>query len=981
MLKKINSLPKNFIRIFLILGLVLIANHHFVAAQGVKFMRDISPSEGLVKPQESPYREEICLNGSWDFQPVEVPAVWKTGTGIPPELTPPLPDKWEKTKIKIPSPWNVNEWGGGSRVGKGTNSPYAPGSVYYPGYPRSWGRVRMAWMKRSFPVPPSWDSKRIILHFEAVMGEFVVMVNGQKVAQHFGDYMPYEVDITDVVRMDKANELMVGVKHRRLFEKTDPLYKYFRTTYPPGSNTADLAGIWQDVYLFGLSQLRVTDVFVKPWVDKDLLEFDVQLTNQTKTEQKISVNGSIKEWINKTSDDVLSAPEIKWELGKNEVLKITSDVIALKPGEWKTITISTKVQEKLKYWNPVTPNLYTVLISVGNKKQVFDCKTERFGWRQLTIRGKDFYLNGVRIQCFGDIQHPFGAYVCSRRFAWAWLKMIKDFGGNAVRFHAQPWPRFYYDLADEMGMMVLDEAALFGSALNLNFGEAITWERTAHHIEDLILRDRNHPSVIGWSTGNELFAIRNYNKPAKEVADIWDAKIIELAKWPAVLDPTRQFITDDGDEDMNGNLPVWSKHFAEGLTLNRLPGKVTKPLVIGEQGATYYGKPGQHLYKFAGEKPFESYYGRNEALAIDLYQNVIRMVRPLLAYFSPSEVCWFGIEHMNLGYKDYTRLPDSTDGVFAGLPYVEGKPGYQIERIPPYVSTFNPGLDPELPLYKPLPMFEALQAALAKDIPQPCKWDTYCGPVADPKKPDFQKPVFPDAFFAGDTRSMLRRQLVRSGIKITFDDKTAKLVIVDGENLTQENLKKAERIIGRVKKEGGLIWVMISDQSQSPVLSGLLPAKLELTDRQATSLKCNKSYEFEKYFKLPDLYFSEVRGDNKIMKQGLSGDLVNLGTVVFEATNVDWSLFINSPENRKCAQVVLYEHLIKPSGIAMISCPYGNSVLILSTLDYKNSNPATDLFWRNLYGAMGIKFYMPGEDKTIPENRTHDLLMDGPLKK
>jgi beta-galactosidase len=950
-------------------------------AQGVKFMRDISPAEGIIKPQENPYREEICLNGFWDFQPVEVPSGWKSGTGVPPELTPPLQDKWDKTRIKIPSPWNVNEWGGGSRVGKGTNSPYAPSSVYYPSYPSSWGRVRMAWMKRTFTTPLAWSSKRIILHFEAVMGEFVIIVNGQKVAQHFGDYMPFEIDITDQIKKDQINELQVGVKHRRLFEKTDALYKYFRATYPPGSNTSDLAGIWQDVFLFALPTVRVSEVFIKPWVDKDLLEFDVQLVNQTKVEQKISVSGSIKEWINQTKQDVLSAPEIKWQLGNTDLLTLKTDLIALKPGETKKLTITTKVQGKLKFWSPLSPNLYTLLLSVGDKKQILDIKTERFGWRQLTIRGKDFYLNGDRIQCFGDIQHPFGAYVCSRRFAWAWLKMIKDFGGNAVRFHAQPWPRLYYDLADEMGMMVLDEAALFGSALNLNFGEAITWERTAHHIEDLILRDRNHPSVIGWSTGNELFAIRNYNKPSKEVADIWDAKIIELAKWPALLDPTRQFITDDGDEDMNGNLPVWSKHFAEGLTLERLPGKVTKPLVIGEQGATYYGRPGQHLYKFAGEKAFESYYGRNEALAIDVYQNVVRMVRPLIAYFSPSEVCWFGIEHLNLGYKDYSKLPDSTNGIFAGLPYVEGKPGYQIERIPPYVTTFNPGLDPDLPLYKPLPMFEALQAALAKDIPQPSKWDIGCLPVVAPPRPGFPEPVYMEAYVVGGSDSVLVKRLDKTGLKITKNGMTAKVVIIDGENISDERLKKEDKIIQRVMKEGGLIWIMISDRRKSEALKDLLPADFELTDRQATSLQSNRNFEYERYFRLPDLYFSEIRGDNKIIKQGLDGEILDHGTVVFEATNTDWSLFLNSGENRKCAQVVLYEHLIKPRGVAMITFPKNKAKMFLSTIDYKIDNPATDIFWRDLYSAMAIKSFKPGEQKVLPETKTHDLLMDGPLKK
>jgi beta-galactosidase len=76
--------------------------------QGVKFSRDMAPAEGWVKTQEKPYRDEICINGYWEFQPVAVPKTWKKDLGVPPELTMPEDDKWEKVKLKIPSPWNVN---------------------------------------------------------------------------------------------------------------------------------------------------------------------------------------------------------------------------------------------------------------------------------------------------------------------------------------------------------------------------------------------------------------------------------------------------------------------------------------------------------------------------------------------------------------------------------------------------------------------------------------------------------------------------------------------------------------------------------------------------------------------------------------------------------------------------------------------------------------------------------------------------------
>jgi beta-galactosidase len=960
--------------LFLFLFLILFQEN--IAAQGVVFKRDISPAEGMVKPQEKPYRQEICLNGSWDFQPVAVPKDWKPGNGVPSELTAPVADKWEQSKIKIPSPWNVNGWGGGSKVGKGTNSPYSPSSVYYPGYPQSWENVRMGWLRRNFDVPEAWKGEKIILHFEAVMGEFVVVVNGHTVAQHFGAYMPFDVDITDFVKTDLPNELMVGVRHRRLFDKTSEKYKYFRSTYPPGSNTDNLAGIWQDVFLWAVPPVRITNIFVKPWVDKDELEFEVEMVNQAQKSQTVSLSGTISEWLNQAGKDVLSAPEIKWVSGKN-VLELSANELTLKPGESKKMTLKTRVQGNLKLWSPGNPNLYTVQLQLKEKKKTVDCKTERFGWRQFTIKDKDFLLNGNRIQCFADIQHPFGAYICSRRFAWAWFKMIQDFGGNCVRLHAQPWPRLYYDLADEMGLMVLDEGALFGSSLSLNFEEEITWKRTAEHLDALVMRDRNHPSVIGWSAGNELFAIPMYNKPEPGLAKIWDAKIIELAKRPALLDPTKAFITDDGDEDMHGNLAVWSKHFGHGLTLDRLPKDMNKPLVVGESGATYYGKP-KDLYQFVGEKAYESYYGRSEALAIDVYQNVVKMARPMLSYFSPSEVCWFGIEHMNLGYHDYSRLPDPNDGIFAGKPYEEGKPGYQIERIPPYVSTFNPGLDPDLPLYKPLPMFEALQAALSDKEPLPCKWDHY-QPQAEAAKPPFPASIYEEAYFVGNTESELAKQLITFGIKLTSDEKIAKLVVVDGENVTEEQLKKAGKIIDRVKTGGGLIWVMISIGEISPALNSLLPAQLELTDRQSTSLKCNPESEFAKYFELPGLYFSEMDGDRKILKHGLAGELVKQGTVVLEATNVDWSLFNQAGENRKCAQVVLYEHLQKPSGVALVKLPSGNAQLWVSTIDYKISTVMTKEFWKNLLAAMRMQVDNGIDSKNSSGKKEHNLLLDGPV--
>ncbi|MDR2495683.1 MAG: beta-galactosidase [Tannerellaceae bacterium] len=952
-----------------IVSILLFLLSYYLPVEGqVVFQRDFSPSEGLVNRYEKGFREELCLNGYWDVQLVDVPAGWKAGSGNAPVLPKAIDGRWEQTQIKIPSPINVNNWGAGQDVGEGTRSPYAPSSVYYPGYPKHWVDARMGWLRRHVTVPSEWQGKRLVLHFEAVAGECVVYVNDKEVCTNFDSYLPFEVDITEHVKPGEQAEILLGLRHSKLFDMRHPLYDKFGAVYPPGSNTDDLIGIWQDVYLFGLPEVRVSDVFARPWLDRNELDFEVTVTNDSDRKQQLLLEGNIRKWINKNqSKDPALAPEILWELDNTPALTIAPQTVELKPGEAKTVKLTTSVDGKLEKWSPDSPTLYTFLLDIKKGHEVFDRKATRFGWRQFTIAGDEFHLNGRRIQCFGDIQHPFGPYICSRRFAWAWYTMIKDFGGNAVRPHAQPWPRVYYDLADEMGLMVLDETALFGSSIRLNLEEDITWQRSEEHFRRLILRDRNHPSVVGWSAGNEMFAIALLNKPAKSVSDIWDDKLVALTLTAKNTDPTRDFITLDGDRDMDGRLPVWSKHFGHGLNLQDLPQAPNKPLIVGECGATYYGKPMQ-LYPFAGDKAFESYYGRNEALAVDVYRNVVGMARPYLSYFSPSEVCWFGIEHLGIGYHDYSRLPNLKDGVFAGSKYEEGKPGYQFERIPPYTSTFNPGLDPDKPLYKPLPMFEALKAALSGNK---SPWDSFQN-IQPPSKPIIESYKYEAAGFLGDKHGELYRFLESIGLPFA---PSSSLLLVDAHTYRQGG----EKAIEQIKKKGGTILVMLKDTNISPSIHALLPEPIKFTARKATALENNMQNTWGKYYDLPDLYFSELPEDKYILKTGLSGDFTAKGDVVFTASRTDWSLFNEQPENRKCAQVVLYEQLEKPEGTALVSVNLDKTSFVVSALDYTLNSPQTFKFWRTLFAVMGIKLHAASFSDRDKGQREHDLLMDGPV--
>ena len=644
-----------------VLALGFLSNSAVAADLPVTFPRDFSPAESLVAAPERPARTDLCLNGRWRFQPVAVPAEWKAGAGAPP-LTPPLAERWEATPIKIPSPWNVNTWGGGRDTGPGTPRPYDPSSAFFPSYPPAWDGVRMGWLARTFTLPKDWGDRRTLLRFEAIAGEAVVLVNGREVGRSFDQHLPSAFDISEALKPGD-NELLVGVRHAQLFNRVEA-YPHMRFVVPLGSNTDQLVGIWQDVWLVGVPRVHVEEVFVKPWVDQDTLEIAVTLRNAGPTAVKTRVGGGVRPWRNEAGTTVLDAPEPRWSLG-DEVLHLPAiDVVVPARGS-ATTALSVPVKGALKAWTPATPNLYGAVLSAGD-----DRRYVRFGWRQFGFKGADLTLNGQRLQCVGDLLHPFGPFICSRRFAWGWYRMIKDVGGNAVRPHAQPWPQCYYDLADEMGIVVLAEGGLFGSSIGLDFVPEESWQAYHRHLDGLVRRNRNNPSVLGWSFGNELFAIFHLNHVSPADSERWYGRLHGLGRAVLAADPTRPWISCDGDEDLQGFLPVWSKHYGHGL--HQLPA-LDKPLMVGESGGSYYASPRQ-MAEFNGDRSYESYAGRVEALATDVYQNLVQVARPRLAYYSASELAWFGIAHLPYGWRDTSRLPDARDGVFAGKAYEDGRP-------------------------------------------------------------------------------------------------------------------------------------------------------------------------------------------------------------------------------------------------------------------------------------------------------------------
>lgn len=860
------------------------------AQQHVVYHQTFAPSEGFVNKMEAAFRHEVCLNGYWDFQPMALPSSFKYGKGVAPELHKPSPHGWDKTKIKIPSPWNVNEFAYRGLEG--------PDHRNYPSYPKSWEKAKMAWMRKMVKVPADWGGQQVMLHFEAVAGFAEVYVNGKKKGENFDLFLPFDVDITEEAVAGSEIEVLVGVRSQWLFEDRSTVG---RRIVPGGSMWGyTINGIWQDVYMYSVPQVHVANIFVKPSLGKHLLEVEATIENHSSKPVTLTLSGDVKEWLNKAGKGVDEAPVPAWGLGVS-ALKLSSGKIQIPANGSSVAKLQAEVKEgALKTWEPETPNLYALLLSVQQNKRTIDLKYERFGWREWTLKGTQQLLNGKVYPLRSDSWHFMGIPQMTRRYAWAWYKAIKDMNGNAVRLHAQVYPRLYMDMADEMGICVLDETANWGSDGGPKLDSPIFWENSKDHLKRFVLRDRNHPSVFGWSISNENkpVILYVYSRP-----DLIPQQEQAWKDWRDIVmkeDPTRPWISSDGEDDGNGILPVTVGHYGDMNSMKHWIG-IGKPWGIGEHSMAYYGTPEQ-VSKYNGERAYESMEGRMEGIAEECYGLIRDMRKMGASYSTVFNMAWYGLKPLPLGKKDITKAPTLSDGVFFG-DYVEGMPGVQPERVGPYGTTFNPGYDPSLPLYQKWPMFDALQAVNNPAGPASSKWsEAVKKEMSTSVSP---KSAFKEVVFFGDANSAFKKSLDAQGVIFSSKVKKAasSLMVVDGTvALSEENIKK---INGYLKK-GAHLWIANPTPSTISSLQVLLPANLQLDHLKRSSFLPTQK-EWTEGLRNSDFYFCELQNEDASLYT-LKGDFVNQGEVMLNACKTNWRRWNKRPEELKTAAILRSEN-------------------------------------------------------------------------
>lgn len=876
-----------------------------------------APGEGIVNKTEKEYRKEICLNGFWDFQPVALPNDYKQGKGIAPELPLPSVNAWSHTRIKIPSPWNINSFANRDLEG--------PDHRNYPSYPKEWEQVKMAWMKKAITIPADWKDQQIKLYFEAVAGYTEVYINKEKVGENFDLFLPFDLDITDKAKPGETVEVLVGVRSQSLFEDNSTIG---RRIIPAGSMWGShINGIWQDVYLLALPKLHIEDIYLKPLVSENTLELEVTVQNNTDKKADIQLEGNIREWINRAGTDMNSAPVPAWILG-TEALQVAPVKVSVAPNTSQKVTLQVAVGEgALAYWTPEQPNLYALLLSVKDKKQTIDTKYERFGWREWTLQGTMQYLNGKPYTLRGDSWHFMGIPQMTRRYAWAWFTAIKNMNGNAVRPHAQVYPRFYLDMADEMGICVMNETANWASDGGPKLDSDRFWEASKEHLKRFVMRDRNHASVFGWSISNENkpVILHVYNRP-----ELMPLQKKAWEEWRDIVrkyDPTRTWISADGEDDGDGILPVTVGHYGDMNSMKHWV-EIGKPWGIGEHSMAYYGTPEQ-VSKYNGERAYESQEGRMEGLANECYDLIAGQRRMGASYSTVFNMAWYGLKPLPLGKKDTSKAPAiDEDGIFFGE-YKEGIPGVQPERVGPYCTTFNPGYDPGLPLYEEWPMYAAMRAANAPGQPA---WSEYA--TIDKKQYEAPKALanakkYEEVIFVGNTDGKLKQLMDAQGVKfVTKVTAPARLLyIVDGSQPIDTATKK--EMLNRIDK-GADVWIWGLVPETVAGYNELLPLPVALDDLKRSSfLPVQKSWM--RGLNNSDFYFCELQKADASL-YSLKGDFVEEGEVLLNACKTDWRKWNKRAEEIKTAGTIRSEYECTAATPVFVSCHRGVSAFYLSTL-------------------------------------------------
>ena len=392
-------------------------------------------------------------------------------------------------KLDLPHDWSIE--------GKSEkNNPSGGENGFFP--------TGMGWYRKTFSVPVQWKDQKVAIYFEGVYMNAEVFVNGKSVGIQPYGYTSFEYDLTPYLKFGQQNTIAVKVDNSK--QKNSRWYS--------GS------GIYRHVWL------KVKNpIHIKNW------GVAISTPEVTNEKAKVQIKTIVK---NETASSqiILLATNITNKKGRS-VAK-TDIKIELQPNEEKEVTQNLAV-ENPALWSLETPNLYAANVNIRQGNKDLDVITRDFGIRTIEFSAENgFLLNGKKIELNGGcVHHDNGALGAAAydRAEERRVELLKAAGFNALRTSHNPPSEAFLDACDRLGMLVIDEAFDGWKVKKTTYDYASNFDKWwKHDVESMVLRDRNHPSIIMWSTGNEIIE-------RKEPAAVETAKM--LANAVRNIDSTR----------------------------------------------------------------------------------------------------------------------------------------------------------------------------------------------------------------------------------------------------------------------------------------------------------------------------------------------------------------------------------------------------------------------------------------------------------
>ena len=461
----------------------------------------------------------ISLNGSWKFHWVKKPAdrpvdFYKSKFDV---------STWDD--IEVPGNWELQ----GHGIPVYTNIKYIfPKNP--PFIPHDYNPVGS--YVKNLEIPRSWKNRDVYISFGAVRSAMYLWVNGQKVGYSEGSKTPAQFNITDYLKRGK-NKIAVEV------------YRWSDASYMEDQDFWRLSGMDRDVVLYATSQVAIDDIHVISGLTNEYKDgtFELKLDLRN-TGKKNSKDYSVEIGLMDGSDQLYSDQQT-FDITGNDLVNLQ---------------FSEQINN-VKKWSAESPDLYKLIISLKDQKnRILESTSLDVGFRSVELKNAQILVNGVAVLFKGVNLHdhdPVTGHYVTEELLLKDLRLMKEFNVNAIRCSHYPKASFFYKMTDRLGFYVIDEANIeshgMGASHQGPFDTSVhpaylpEW-KAAHmdRVERMYERDKNYPSIISWSLGNEAGNGASF-KAAYE--------------WLKMKDPSRptQYEQADADTNTDVHAPMYAR--------------------------------------------------------------------------------------------------------------------------------------------------------------------------------------------------------------------------------------------------------------------------------------------------------------------------------------------------------------------------------------------------------------------------------------